>query len=98
MIDITVIRGAANVEGEVISNPLLETITLAMERGRNEIDANTEIIPTTLTSVYRAGLDTGQVIEVLDALQGSVWRGKIRGVTLAMEGVSATAMLRVERL
>ena len=98
MIDITVVRGAADIVGEVISNPMLERVPVAVQRGRTEIDRNAVIKPVTLTTRYRAGLRPGKIIEVLDALQGLVWRGKIREVNLAVEGVAVTASLRIERV
>lgn len=98
MIDITVVRGDADIVGEVISDPMLEHIPIAVLRGRSVIDSNAVMKPVTLTTRYRAGLEPGKTVEVLDALQGTVWRGKIREVNLAVEGVSITASLRIEKV
>jgi hypothetical protein len=98
VIDITVVRGDADIVGEVISDPMLEHIPIAVLRGRSVIDSNAVMKPVTLTTRYRAGLEPGKTVEVLDALQGTVWRGKIREVNLAVEGVSITASLRIEKV
>jgi hypothetical protein len=97
VIDITVIRGAGDISGEVLSDPLIETEVVAIERGRNVIDSQAKVRSVTIETVFRPGIKTGMTIEVLDALQGLVWRGKIQGVDIAVEGVSTTMSLRVER-
>lgn len=98
MIDIRVIRGDADIIGEVISDPMLETAAVAIQRGRAEIDRNAVMQPVTLQTRYREGLVPGKIVEVLDALQGTVWRGKLREVNLAVEGINITASLRIEKV
>lgn len=98
MIDITVLRGSGDIIGEVVSNPLLEKVPVAIQYGRNLIDRNAKMRPVSMETRYRQGLETGKIIEVLDALQGTVWRGKIRSVDIAVEGVETTVSLRVEKV
>ena len=98
MIDIITIRGAGDIPGEDIVDTLVVTESVAVPRGRNEIDKNAKITPVALSSKYRAGLETGQTVQILDALQGASWLGKITNIDIAVEGVALTANLQVERV
>jgi len=98
MIDITVIRGEGLNPGEDIVDVLCATEAVAIQRGRNAVDANAKITPVRLQTVYRAGLETGQTVQVLDSLQGEAWLGKIVDVSLAVEGPVLSATLEVEKV
>lgn len=81
MTDIIVIRGAGDREAEDVVEALLYTDLAALERGRNEMDRRaTAKAEKQLTLRYRAGLETGQLCEVIDAAQGVRYRGKITAV------------------
>jgi hypothetical protein len=51
-----------------------------------------------VSSNFRPGLRPGVLIEVLDALQGVAWRGKIKSVDNAIEGVRLSSRMTVERI
>lgn len=97
LVDLTVIRGEGDIVGETISDTLISTVSVGVQRGRNTIDRNAKIVPVTLETRYRAGLRTGMVVEVMDALQSRVWRGKITSLDIAVEGIETTLRLRVEK-
>ena len=98
MIDITVVRDAGDNPGEDIINPLILTEAVAVSRGRNEIDRNSKVTIVTQESKYRSGIKTGHIVQVLDALQGSVWLGKITSVDIAVEGPVTSATLGIEKV
>lgn len=98
MTSVRVIRAPANIVGVDIVDPLLTTDAVAIQRGRNEIDAASKITPTTLTIIHRDGLETGQTVEVMDSLQGRTWYGKIVGIDIALEFSKLTTTLSVERV
>lgn len=96
-IDITVVRGDGGVFGEEIVDRLLEHEGVAVARGRSLIDANAKASVAYLNTRYRAGLEVGQTVRVLDAVLGEAWYGKITSVALSVEGVDVSADLEIER-
>ena len=98
MIDIIVVRGLGDKSGPDIADPLLSELSVALERGRVEIDAATLARSVQVSSNFRPGLRPGVLIEVLDALQGVAWRGKIKSVDNAIEGVRLSSRMTVERI
>ena len=80
MIRVTVQRAPADRPGPDISDPLITSAAVAVERGRNEIDRNcSPRLIDTRTTGLRVDLQPGMLIEVSDA-DGSVWRGLLQGV------------------
>lgn len=98
MIDITVIRGSGDSQGEDIVSTLFTSEAVVRQRGRNEIDARQPITPVQLRSVYRPGIRTGQTVRVMDALQGVTWYGKIISLDIAVEGPVVTASMEIDRV
>jgi len=98
MIDIIVVRGEGDKRGPDIADPMLSEISVATERGRVEIDASTPARSVQVSANFRPGIKAGQLIEVLDALQGVSWRGKITAVDNAIEGVRLSTRLTVQRI
>lgn len=96
-VDVTVIRGAGDVFGEEIIDPMLTSEGVAVQRGRNLIDSNADARIVRLSALYRPGIEIGQTVEVLDASMGSVWRGKITNVGLSVEGIEVLADMTIER-
>ena len=80
-VDIVVIRVPGDIKGPDIINTLLSNVAVAVIRGTAEIQDNEPIDTIGLSTNYRPGVRTGQIAEVIDALQGRVWRGKIVGVS-----------------
>ena len=98
MINITVIRGDGDVPGEDIVDHLITNDQMAAQRGRNEIDADTKIVSVEMTSVYRPNVKTGQTGQVLDAMQGRAWDGKITGVEISVEFPKIITMLSIAKM
>lgn len=97
MIDIIVIRCAGTHPGEDVVDALITNTSVALERGRHEINENSGTRPTTLHTKYRSGVRLGQMVEVHDALQGRVWRGKIAGISHKARGASLFTDLDIVR-
>lgn len=97
MIDIIVIRGEGLVDGGEITVPLLTALEPALDRGRQEIDGRARARRIDLTTVFRAGVRKGHIVEVADNLQGPVWRGVIKGLSHVVEGPAVYTILDVER-
>lgn len=97
MIDLIVVRGDGDKTGPDIEDPLISTTEVALARGRNEIDANSGLQSVVLVSKYRTGLRLGQVVAVMDALQGETWVGKLAGIAHRAEGPQLLSELTIER-
>lgn len=97
MIDIIVVRGAGDIDGGEVVDPLLTSLEPALDRGRQEIEKSASAVRVSLRSVFRQGVRKGQLVEVADSLQGSVWRGVIMGVSHAIEGAYVYSTLDIER-
>ena len=97
MIDIVVIREPGDVDGGEISSPLLCDVNAARARGWQEIEAHAKARKVTERTVFRPGVRKGQVVEVLDALQGPAYRGVIMGLSHVVEGVTVYTVLDIER-
>lgn len=97
MVDIIVKRGEGDKPGHDIFEPLLATIPVAIERGRSEIDSESDIQSVVMECVYRSNVEKGQLIEVLDILQGKTWRGKLVGIQHTLDGSKVITELTVHR-
>lgn len=87
MVSIVVVRGAGDKQGEDIEDPLLCDVSVQLARGRKELDANGAVPQeVVLTTIYREGLENGQLSEVNDAAQGETYRGKVTGITHRIDG------------
>lgn len=101
MMQVTVQRQPANRQGPDIVDPLLVSEPVAVERGRNEIDANcTPRVQVVMETVPLAGVRINRVVEVQD-MAAPAWRGLLTGIAIRMsrdgEQVSASMSLTVER-
>lgn len=93
MTDLFVKRNLGLLRGPDIVNRLLATDEVAIERGQSELDKNSGLQEIQLVTVFRTGVKMGQLVEVLDALQGRVYRGKIKGIRhSASSGVIQTQL------
>jgi hypothetical protein len=97
VIDIIVIRDPGHIDGGEITSPLLSTVEVALERGRQEIEKHARARRVRLTTVFRTGVRKGHIVEVADSLQGPVWRGVILGLSHVVEGEQVYSVLDVER-
>lgn len=98
MIDIFVMRGEGDKRGEDIIDPLMTSLACALSRGQVEIDRNARSRDVQMSAKFRPGLEVGQLVRVLDALQGEAWEGKIKSIDNAIEGVRLSTRLTVERV
>ena len=97
--DIIVRRGVGGKAAPDIIDPLLATVSAGLERGRVEMDKNgTGGMRQELVAVFRPGVERGDIIEVLDYLQGVSWKGVVKGVTNNNNGGIPTTTLSVDRL
>lgn len=98
MIDLFVVRYTGDQRGPDIIDALITENAVALERGRNELDA-TAILQQEVeqTVVFRPNLRLGQLVETVDALQGKVWRGKITGISHKILSGRVETDLRITR-
>lgn len=80
-VDIVVIRIPGDKKGPDIVDAILSNTTVALLRGTAEIQDNEPIDIVSLSTNYRTGANKGQIVEVIDELQGEVWRGKVVGIS-----------------
>ena len=101
MITVLVQRDPANRQGSDITDPLLTSELAAVERGRNEIDANcSSRVQVSMETVPLAGVRPNQLVEVQD-IAAPAWRGLLTGMTVRVsrdsEQVNASMTITVER-
>ncbi|RKZ88580.1 MAG: hypothetical protein DRQ39_02230 [Gammaproteobacteria bacterium] len=96
-VDIIVIRSPGDIRGPDIIDPLLSNVTVAVNRGTTEIQDNEPIDTISLSTNYRSNVRVGQIVEVIDALQGRVWRGKIIGISHSATEADLFTDLDIER-
>lgn len=94
-IDLIVQRGTGDNPGEDIVDPLITEISVALSRGQVEIDRTAKATPVTLQTKHRTDVFPGQMVEVVDALMGAAWRGKIVSVEHGIEGPVLLTTLQV---
>lgn len=93
MAELFVQRGLGDNRGPDITNIILVTLQAKLDRGANELDTNSGLDEVELIIKYRTGIAKGDLIEVHDILQGSVWFGKITGIRhVASGGVIETEL------
>lgn len=101
MISVTVQRDPANRRGPDISDPLITSEAVAVERGRNEIDANcSQRQLVTLDVMPVAGVRVNSLVEV-QGIDVQPWRGMVTAIAIrvALDGdqLTRTMTLTVER-
>lgn len=98
MPSVIVVRGAGDKRGEDIVDPLLCTVEVQLARGKTELDLHAAMPQTVnLTTVFRAGVEDGQLVEVHDAMQGMSYRSKIAGVSHRIDGGKVNTVLDLLR-
>lgn len=95
-VDIVVLRGEGDKVGEDIEDPLACTLEVALARGRNELDANSGLQSIATSCTLRGSIAPGMLVEVQDALQGEVRRGKVRGVRHVVSAPSVEAITEID--
>lgn len=98
MPSIFVTRYAGDKRGEDIVDPLLNTVEAQLARGTAELDAHSTTPQTVnLVTVYRPGVELGQLAEVHDAMQGVSYRGKITGISHRISSGTVTSLIDIVR-
>lgn len=98
MSSIVVVRGLGDRKGQDIVEALLSSVSAKLERGRVEMDKHNQPEQAiTLEIVYRKGVRRGQLVEVVDAAQGQVWRGKITSIAHRLTETSHTTELTIAK-
>jgi hypothetical protein len=98
-IDIIVLRDGGAFQGEDIVDPLLSTLTAALERGRYELNMQAgSLQPVTWTLPYNYAYRTGKLIQAVDHETGEVIYAKITGVSHSFRGAERISTLNVQRV
>lgn len=98
MISVIAERQPADKQGPDISDPLITSSVVAVERGRNEIDKNSsnrELV--TAAGPLKGFIRPGRLVEVADSEQ-AVWRGMVKScaITISLDGDEFTADINTE--
>ncbi len=101
MISVIAERPPGDKQAPDVADPLITSEPVAIERGRNEIDAscsNREIVSS--TGPLREYLEPGNMVEVADGEQ-QAWRGMIRTCAIVIDrsqgDFTASINLEIER-
>ena len=102
MISVIVERAPGDKQGPDISDPLITSPLVAVERGRNEIDAKcSSREPITSTGPYNGFIRPGSMNEVADSEQ-QVWRGMVKSCAVVInrngDTYTADTNLTIERV
>ena len=98
MIDIFVQRSSGDKRGEDVVDPLISSVPVAIQRGRNELDKRAHASrDVQVETVYRTGVRLGQVAKFYDSQTGLSWIGKIVGIQHKFSGVEITTTLQVKK-
>lgn len=96
-IDIIVSRAPDDKKGPDIVDGILSDTIVAILRGTKEIDDNEPTVLVSMSCKYRTGVQKGNIVEVLDELQGTTWRGKIIAITHTIREADIWTDLSIER-
>jgi hypothetical protein len=94
---VEVLRDPADKDGGVIYEPLINTLSGLVARGRLEIEGGEKQTLVQINTPFMPDARTGAVVEVADEL-GLRWRGKISGIKHTHElGMTSTTLEVVRR-
>jgi hypothetical protein len=80
-IDVLVIRGDGDIEGEPITDPLIGSEACAVERGRNVLDGASRLVTlTSINQIYDGTLRLGMLHQLEDKQAGVLRKHKVIGV------------------
>ncbi|MBF0126947.1 MAG: discoidin domain-containing protein [Magnetococcales bacterium] len=96
---LTLQRGDGRRPGAPVSSPLLTDPVALQARGEAELDLGESMGIVGLTLLHRPGLEPGQLVEVLDGMEGASCRGVVTSVTHELTATGAVTRLElVKRL
>jgi hypothetical protein len=85
--------------GDDVVDPLVTSDVVAINRGRNELDAQDEHVDLVeIEAKFRGGVAPGKLIEVFDSFQGVSWKGKVQSVSHRADGGTLITRLTVARV
>lgn len=96
-IDIIVIRDEGDQDGGVIQEPLLSTLSAAIERGAKELNDATDTETVDITTAHNPALTIGKLVAVDDYNYGKVWVGRIVEVNHGQSGLEPETLIAVRR-
>lgn len=97
MIDIFVIRGSGERQGDDVVNGLIGSLPVALALGRSKLDENAQQMrDDTLESVYRDGIRLGHTARINDQVRGSLAE-KITGISHRAQGGRIDTSLNLRR-
>lgn len=91
-------RGAGDLQGPDIIDPLMSEVPVLIARGVAAIDRSSDLQKVYVTSKYIPFVRRGMLVEVVDELQGEAYRAKIVGVAYSARGVAITVQITVVRV
>ena len=97
-VDIIVVRGDGDKQGDDIVSGLLSDINVALLRGATAINDSTSIYAVSLRTTYRTGVRNGDSVMVTDQFQGETWFGRVVGITHVVERPLIYTDLEMERV
>ena len=86
-------RGAGDLIGPDVIDPLMSELAVLLARGTAEIDRSSNLQKVYVDAKYRGAVRRGQLAEIGDAFQGVTWRGKISAI--AYTARKGTVMLAI---
>ncbi len=81
------IRGSGDVYTDQVSDPLLTTLPAMLARARQVLDAGEPLQPITLVMRYDGSIETGDMVQVQDELQGQVYMALVDSLEPIQDGV-----------
>lgn len=98
-VDIIVQRNGGTRQGPDIVDALISNVQVAQNRGRNELDQQASPkTPVQLSTVYRSGVQLGQLAEVAEGIRAEIYRGKIIRIRHTISGDKAVTAVSVQRI
>jgi len=98
MIQVTVIRNGGGLVGTPVVDKLISTTSVALARGETILGDNAHVKQrVVIEAVFRSGLRLGSIVEVQDATQTNIWRGKVVGINHSATSGTITTLLTVDR-
>lgn len=95
--DVYVQRGDGLREGPSFESSLLVVIDPVLAKGLSLLNASMAKSEVSIASYFRKGAKIGNVVEVADSLQGSTWRGRVKGIQITLSPADITLQQDIER-
>lgn len=90
-------RGAGDLQGPDVIDPLMSELGVLLLRGKTEIDRSSNLQKVFLDVKYRGNVARGMLAEIGDAFQGVTWRGKISAIAYSARGGTVLLAITLTR-